>query len=26
MSLISFVAARFAPETLNRDLTIERDA
>jgi MFS family permease len=26
MSLISFVAAQFAPETLNRDLTIERDA
>ncbi len=26
MSLISFVAARFAPETLNRDLTVERDA
>ena len=26
MSLISFVAARFAPETSNRDLTVERDA
>jgi hypothetical protein len=26
MSLISFVAVRFAPETLNRDLTLERDA
>jgi hypothetical protein len=26
MSLISFVAVQFAPETLNRDLTLERDA
>jgi MFS family permease len=26
MSLISFVAVRFAPETLNRDLTLEHDA
>lgn len=26
MSLISFAAVQFAPETLNRDLTIERDA
>jgi MFS family permease len=26
MSLISFVAALFAPETVNRDLTLERDA
>ena len=26
MSLISFVAALFAPETLNRDLTLEHDA
>ena len=26
MSLISFVAVRFAPETLNRDLTLESDA
>ena len=26
MSLISFVEVQFAPETLNRDLTLEHDA